>query len=209
MVGELAEKSPWLFCALDYRSPGFGMPGEGLTHSLWTCMVWGVGRMWEDIQRQNLIVLDPTGYELEEDERYSRFLKLPGQWVHFIFSFVYIFFFFGLLQGRLPDGILQIVWQWIRFISHQIFSIPPSFVAKCLEMFAFQRQPFIYLLMQQTYIQCWPYAKLEWADAYKYIQKSSESYINLCINSINHISSQKWQASCIWQRTFIQQTLFF
>lgn len=56
--------------------------------------------MWEEVQRQNLIVLDPTGYELEEDERYSRFLKLPGQWVHFIFSFVYIFFFFWSSSGE-------------------------------------------------------------------------------------------------------------
>lgn len=180
------------------------MPREELTHSLWTGMECEAGRTWKEVQSQNLIVLDPSGYELE-NEHDSQFLKLPSAST----SFSPLFTYFLVFRGRFPDGILQVVGQWIRFISYQIFTIPPSFVAKCLEMFAFQRQPFIYLFMQQTYIQCWPYAKLEWADAHKYIQKSSESYINLCINSINHISSQKWQASCIWQRTFIQQTLFF
>ena len=156
----------------------------------------GVGESFRETSR----------YDLEEIERYSQFLKTP-QWVHFFFCFVYVFF--CLLEGLFPDGILQVVWEWIRFIAYQIISISPGFVAKCLEMFAFQRQPFIYLFLQQTYIQCWPYAKQEGADIHKYIQKSSESYINLCINSINQISSQKWQASWVWQRTCIQQTLFF
>lgn len=180
------------------------MPGAERTYSLWTGMECEAGRTWKEVQGQNPPVLDPCGYELE-NEHYSQFLKLPSVSTSSpLFASFLVFF-----RGRFPDGILQVVGQWIRFISYQIFNIPPSFVAKCLEMFAFQRQPFIYLLVQQTYIQRWPYAKPEWADSHKYIQKSSESYINLCINSINHISSQKWQASCIWQRTFIQQTLFF
>lgn len=148
---------------------------------------------------------ETSRYELEEIECYSQFLKpLSGS----TSSSALFMSFFGLLEGMFPDGILQVVWEWIRFIAYQIISISPSFVANCLEMFAFQRQAFIYLFLQQTYIQCWPYAKQEGADTHKYIQKSSGSYINLCMNSINQISSPKWQASWVWQRTCIQQTLF-
>lgn len=73
MVEELAEKSQWLFCGavLDYCNPGFGVPSEGLTHSHWTFMECGAGRMWVEARRQSLLVLDPTGYELEENEHYS------------------------------------------------------------------------------------------------------------------------------------------
>ena len=171
---------------------------EGLTHSLGPPTKRRVG--WG---RASGKLLDMIWKKLNV---IPNFWKLLSGSTSFSALFMY---FFGLLEGLFPDGILQVVWEWIRFIAYQIISISPGFVAKCLEMFAFQRQPFIYLFLQQTYIQCWPYAKQEGADTHKYIQKSSESYINLCINSINQISSQKWQASWVWQRTCIQQTLFF
>lgn len=111
------------------------MPGTERTHSLWTGMECEAGRTCKEVQGQNLTVLDPRGYELE-NEHYLQFLKLPSVSTSSSPLFPSFLVFF---RGRFPDGILQAVGQWIRFISYQIFNIPPSFVAKCLEMFAFQR----------------------------------------------------------------------
>lgn len=48
---------------------------------------------------------DPAGDEPEENERYSPILRLSsGPTSFFYFGYV----FFGLLEGRFPDGILQV-----------------------------------------------------------------------------------------------------
>lgn len=72
------KNSRWLFCglALDHCSTGLHVPAKGWRpiHSSPPGVV--ESRRGEP-QEQNPVVLDPTGYELEETEHHSQCLRLP------------------------------------------------------------------------------------------------------------------------------------